>query len=221
MDLGGSAISPYGQGVTKEALALAREKGLKKCIAMLVASQLISRTAEDIVKFIFMYLDQFDPVELGDYISSDGGTTDEEKKLMSQVRYRFLRNSKNRDLFLGGTNWKGMDYDVAIRHFLTRCGFRSFFLDSLIVRLPGESQRIDRLVEAFSQCYWEDNQQFFSCPDTVYVLTFATIMLNTDLHNPNVPKERKMKLNEFIQNNRGIDNGEDVDPVDMIDKDNP
>ena len=46
-------------------------------------------------------------------------------------------------------------------------------------------------------------------------------MLNTDLHNPNVPKERKMKLNEFIQNNRGIDNGEDVDPVDMIDKDNP
>ena len=216
LDLGGSAISPYGQGVTKEALALAREKGLKKCIAMLVASQLINRTAEDIVKFIFMYLDQFDPVELGDYISSDGGTTDEEKKLMSQVRYRFLRNSKNRDLFVGGTNWKGMDYDVAIRHFLTRCGFRSFFLDSLIVRLPGESQRIDRLVEAFSQCYWEDNQQFFSCPDTVYVLTFATIMLNTDLHNPNVPKERKMKLNEFIQNNRGIDNGEDVDPVDLL-----
>ena len=77
--------------MTKEALALAREKGLKKCIAMLVASQLINRTAEDIVKFIFMYLDQLDPVELGDYISSDGGTTDEEKKLMSQVRYRFLR----------------------------------------------------------------------------------------------------------------------------------
>ena len=54
-----------------------------------------------------------------------------------------------------------------------------------------------------------------------FVLGYSVIMLNTDLHNPNVPKERKMKLNEFIQNNRGIDNGEDVDPVDMIDKDNP
>ena len=124
-----------------------------------------------------MYLDQFDPVELGDYISSDGGTTDEEKKLMSQVRYRFLRNSKNRDLFLGGTNWKGMDYDVAIRHFLTRCGFRSFFLDSLIVRLPGESQRIDRLVEAFSQCYWEDNQQFFTRTTMIPELSIPSVFL--------------------------------------------
>ena len=96
-----------------------------------------------------------------------------------------------------------MDFDVGIRHFLTRSGFY----------LPGESQRIDRLVEAFSHNYWTDNQQLFSSSDTVYSLAFSTIMLNTDLHNPNIPKERKMTLEQFIRNNRGIDNGEDIDKV--------
>lgn len=91
LNLAETAISPYGQGVTKEALELAKEKGLKKCIAMLVESQFIHRTAEDIVKFLFLHLDQLDQVELGDYISGDGGKLDEEIKLMNQIRYRFLR----------------------------------------------------------------------------------------------------------------------------------
>lgn len=116
-DLCGSAISPYGQGITKEALNLAKEKGIKKCIAMLVATGVIHRTADNIVQFILMNLSQLDENELGDYLGSDGGTTDEEKELMTQVRNRFVR----------GTNWKGMDLDIAIRHFLTRCGFRLVF----------------------------------------------------------------------------------------------
>lgn len=28
----------------------------------------------------------------------------------------------------------------------------------------------------------------FQSPDTAYVLAFATIMLNTDLHNPNIKR---------------------------------
>ena len=96
-----------------------------------------------------------------------------------------------------------MDFDVGIRHFLTRSGFY----------LPGESQRIDRLVEAFSHSYWSDNPQLFSSSDTVYSLAFATIMLNTDLHNPNIGNRGKMTLEEFIKNNRGLDNGKDIDKV--------
>lgn len=92
-DLCGSAISPYGQGVTKEALALAKEKGIKKCIALLVASGVIQRTSESIVQFILMNLSQLDEAELGDYLGSDGGTTDEEKELMNQIRYRFVRKT--------------------------------------------------------------------------------------------------------------------------------
>ena len=60
-------------------------------IATLLAQQVIQRTAEDIVKYLFLYLNQFDETDLGDYLGSDGGTTDEEQTLMKQVRYRFTR----------------------------------------------------------------------------------------------------------------------------------
>jgi len=41
--------------------------------------------------------------------------------------------------------------------------------------------------------------------DTVFILSYSIIMLNTDLHNPGV--KSKMKVEEFFKNNRGIDNG--------------
>ena len=78
-------------------------------------------------------------------------------------------------------------------------------------RLPGEAQKIDRLVEAFAQCYWEDNPHMFRTQDSVFVLAYATIMLNSDAHNPNV--SNKMSLQEFIKNNRGNDDGHDFDQV--------
>ena len=72
-------------------IRLAKEKGVNKCIAMLIASRVVERTAESIVKFIFLYLPQLDETELGDYLGSDGGTTREQQALMDQIRYRFLR----------------------------------------------------------------------------------------------------------------------------------
>ena len=36
-------------------------------------------------------------------------------------------------------------------------------------------------------------------------------MLNTDLHSPNVKAEKKMKLDDFIKNLKGIDEGNDID----------
>lgn len=44
-----------------------------------------------------------------------------------------------------------------------------------------------------------------SPPDTCYILSFAVIMLNTSLHNPNV--KEKTSLQCFISMNRGINNG--------------
>eukprot|EP00930_Biecheleria_cincta_P087192 TRINITY_DN7643_c0_g3_i1.p1 TRINITY_DN7643_c0_g3~~TRINITY_DN7643_c0_g3_i1.p1 ORF type:complete len:1562 (-),score=332.89 TRINITY_DN7643_c0_g3_i1:103-4788(-) len=44
--------------------------------------------------------------------------------------------------------------------------------------------------------------------DTIFVLSFSIIMLNTDLHNPGVKK--KMSLEEFLRNNRGIDGGKSM-----------
>lgn len=36
-------------------------------------------------------------------------------------------------------------------------------------------------------------------------------MLNTDLHTPHLKQDRRMKLEDFIKNLRGIDDGGDID----------
>ena len=43
----------------------------------------------------------------------------------------------------------------------------------------------------------------FQNPDTIFILAFAIILLNTDMYSPNVKAERKMKLEDFIKNLRG------------------
>jgi hypothetical protein len=35
-------------------------------------------------------------------------------------------------------------------------------------------------------------------------------MLNTDLHNPNIAEGKKMTMDGFVRNNKGINNGKDI-----------
>jgi len=93
--------------------------------------------------------------------------------------------------------------DVALRKFQT------YF------RMPGEAQKIERLTEVFSQRYCVCNPSVVSqlnSVDTVFILAFAIILLNTDLHTPNLKPEKRMKAEDFIRNLRGIDSGADPDP---------
>lgn len=55
---------------------------------------------------------------------------------------------------------------------------------------------------------WFSNALSALMTDTCYILSFAIIMLNTSLHNPNV--KDKTSLERFISMNRGINNGEDL-----------
>lgn len=75
-------------------------------------------------------------------------------------------------------------------------------------RLPGEAQKIDRMMECFAQRYCQLNPDIFTNTDTCYVLSFAIIMLNTSLHNPSV--KDKPAVEQFISMNRGINNGGDL-----------
>uniref|UniRef100_A0A7S4AI91 SEC7 domain-containing protein n=1 Tax=Pseudo-nitzschia australis TaxID=44445 RepID=A0A7S4AI91_9STRA len=79
-------------------------------------------------------------------------------------------------------------------------------------RLPGEAQQIDRLMDTFSKEYFEQQgkKSIFKNSDAVFVLAFSTIMLNTDLHNPNIQNKRRMTRQQFIRNNRGINAGGDL-----------
>ena len=73
--------------------------------------------------------------------------------------------------FARSFDFSKLDFDVALRVFL-----KPF-------RLPGEAQKIDRLMEAFAARYCACNDGAFANTDAAYVLAFAVIMLNTDAHN--------------------------------------
>ncbi|EDS30359.1 cytohesin 1, 2, 3, 4 [Culex quinquefasciatus] len=66
-------------------------------------------------------------------------------------------------------------------------------------RLPGEAQKIDRMMECFAQRYCQLNPDIFTNTDTCYVLSFAIIMLNTSLHNPssNIDRQIGLTADEF------------------------
>lgn len=76
--------------------------------------------------------------------------------------------------YVDSFDFQGMEFDEAIRSFLQ--GFR----------LPGEAQKIDRIMEKFSERYCKCNPKAFTSADTAYVLAYSVILLNTDAHNPMV-----------------------------------
>uniref|UniRef100_H2ZJJ7 SEC7 domain-containing protein n=1 Tax=Ciona savignyi TaxID=51511 RepID=H2ZJJ7_CIOSA len=84
------------------------------------------------------------------------------------------------------------------------------------IKVQGEAQKVERLIEAFSQRFCTCNPKLIESLqnlDSIFILAFAIIMLNTDLHSPNMKHEKRMTEADFIKNLRGIDNGEDLSEV--------
>lgn len=77
-------------------------------------------------------------------------------------------------------------------------------------RLPGEAQKIDRLVEKFASRYLQCNSgsNIFRSADVVYILSYSMIMLATDLHSAHIRK--KMTKEDYIKMNRGINDDKDL-----------
>uniref|UniRef100_A0A672PVC2 IQ motif and Sec7 domain ArfGEF 3b n=1 Tax=Sinocyclocheilus grahami TaxID=75366 RepID=A0A672PVC2_SINGR len=123
------------------------------------------------------------------------------KGLSRQMIGEFLGNSKrqfNRDVLdcvVDEMDFSMLELDEALRKFQAH------------VRVQGEAQKVERLIEAFSQRYCMCNpdvvQQFHN-PDTIFILAFAIVLLNTDMYSPNIKPERKMLLEDFIRNLRGV-----------------
>ncbi|KAI1862048.1 uncharacterized protein JN550_010513 [Neoarthrinium moseri] len=88
------------------------------------------------------------------------------------------------------------------------------FVDSLrqflqSFRLPGEAQKIDRFMLKFANRYVMGNPNAFANADTAYVLSYSVILLNTDLHSVKM-KGKRMSKEDFIKNNRGINDNADL-----------
>jgi brefeldin A-inhibited guanine nucleotide-exchange protein len=115
--------------------------------------------------------------------------------------------------FLG----EGEPENIAIMHaFVDLMDFKQTrFVDALrrflqSFRLPGEAQKIDRFMLKFAERYITGNPNAFANADTAYVLAYSVIMLNTDQHSTKLGKGARMTPEDFIKNNRGINDSADL-----------
>lgn len=104
-----------------------------------------------------------------------------------------LTNKEIMYLFVNQMNFAGKDFVAAIRHFLDH------------FRLPGEAQKIDRLMEKFAARYCETNpdNRLFHSADVAYILSYSIIILTTDLHSPSI--KHKMTKEQYIRMNQPTD----------------
>ncbi|KAL9114508.1 MAG: hypothetical protein Q9227_001589 [Pyrenula ochraceoflavens] len=127
-----------------------------------------------------------------------------------------LRNDRLDKSMIGEYLGEGDTQNVAIMHaFVDQMDFaKKRFVDALRMflqsfRLPGEAQKIDRFMLKFAERYLTGNPNAFANADTAYVLAYSVIMLNTDQHSTKF-KGRRMTKEDFIKNNRGINDGQDL-----------
>uniref|UniRef100_A0A1B6EEA2 SEC7 domain-containing protein n=1 Tax=Clastoptera arizonana TaxID=38151 RepID=A0A1B6EEA2_9HEMI len=157
----------------------------KKGIAFLQEQGLLGTSAGDVAEWLHLD-DRLDKTGIGDFLG-------ENEDFNKEVMYSYVDQM----------HFSGKDLVSALRSFLE--GFR----------LPGEAQKIDRLMEKFASRYCEcnPNNGLFASADTAYVLAYSVIMLTTDLHSPQV--KNKMTKEQYIRLNRGISDNQDL-PEDYL-----
>ncbi|XP_068604225.1 brefeldin A-inhibited guanine nucleotide-exchange protein 1 [Brachionichthys hirsutus] len=152
----------------------------KRGIQYLQEQGMLGTTPEDLAQFLHQE-ERIDSTQVGEFLGDN-------ERFNKEVMYAYVDQM----------DFQGKDFVSALRTFLE--GFR----------LPGEAQKIDRLMEKFAARYLECNQgqTLFASADTAYVLAYSIIMLTTDLHSPQV--KNKMTKEQYIKMNRGINDSKDL-----------
>lgn len=158
----------------------------QKGVQFLQEKQLLGSTCDDIARWLHDD-DRLDKTVIGNYL---GENDDHSKEVMCA--------------YIDAFDFRQLEVVAALRILLEE------------FRLPGEAQKIDRLMEKFASRYCECNpqNQLFQSADTVYVLAFSIIMLTTDLHSPQV--KHKMTKEQYIKMNRGISDSKDDLPEEYL-----
>ncbi|XP_065620356.1 brefeldin A-inhibited guanine nucleotide-exchange protein 5 [Quercus suber] len=156
-----------------------------KAIEYLISNKLVENTPASVAQFL-RNTHSLDKAMIGDYLG-------QHEDFPLAVMHAYVDSMK----------FSGMKFDVAIREFLK--GFR----------LPGEAQKIDRIMEKFAERYCADNPDLFKNADTAYVLAYAVILLNTDAHNPMVWP--KMSKSDFIRMN-AVNDAEECAPTELLEE---
>jgi brefeldin A-inhibited guanine nucleotide-exchange protein len=177
---------------------------LKTGLQFFIENGFVERDAKQIALFFLANKDKLDKTQMGEALGREPDA--------SLVKEPGVEADKGGPGFwvrilhyyADALDFSNIPFDDSIRLFLS--GFR----------LPGEAQKIDRIMEKFAERYTSQNPDVFPSSDTAFILAFSVIMLNTDLHNPSIKPERRMTIESFINNNRGIgENGSDL-PEDFL-----
>uniref|UniRef100_M8AWF1 Brefeldin A-inhibited guanine nucleotide-exchange protein 2 n=1 Tax=Aegilops tauschii TaxID=37682 RepID=M8AWF1_AEGTA len=156
-----------------------------KGVEYLLSNKLIENKASSVAQFLKSNA-SLDKVMIGEYLG-------QHEEFPLDVMHAYVDSMK----------FSGLKFDAAIREFLK--GFR----------LPGEAQKIDRIMEKFAERYCADNPGLFKNADTAYILAYAVIMLNTDAHNPMVWP--KMSKSDFVRLNTASDE-EECAPKELLEE---
>ena len=106
------------------------------------------------------------------------------------------------DLYLKDLDFKGVTVLVALRYYLS------------LFELPGEGQKVERILENFAKKYSEDNEEMSA--DGAHLLSFLLMMLHTNTYNPKV--KDKMVLADFLSIGKNINNNDKPIPVEELTK---
>ncbi|KAJ3299337.1 Brefeldin A-inhibited guanine nucleotide-exchange protein 1 [Borealophlyctis nickersoniae] len=137
---------------------------------------------------------QNDPNSIADFLRSTSGLT--KAAIGEYLGEGDAFNVQVMHAFIDSMEFAGAGFVSALRSFL-----QTF-------RLPGEAQKIDRIMEKFADRYCENNPDVFARADTAYTLAFSVIMLNTDQHSAQI--KHRMDKAAFLKNNRGINDNADL-----------
>lgn len=150
--------------------------------------------SKEIADFFLKYRSKLDLELVGDFLGTESEIhfqSMKKKKTDEKTPEVLGINELVRENFANKFDFKGVGIVQGMRDFLS--GFK----------LPGEGQKIGRIVETFAREYYKSHTSDFNDMGAVEVLAFANIMLNTDLHSTNIPDEKKMSYLQFSKNLRG------------------
>ncbi|CAL6102892.1 Sec7_family protein [Hexamita inflata] len=156
-----------------------------KSFSTFINEGLTTTQSSDIVKFIVENNRYLNKKLIGEMF---GGNKDVNKNLLSAYKEYVFR------VFKCDPSNMAVHYLQSLRVFL------SFF------KIPGEAQQIDRILQKFSFGFSENSKMK---QESAYILSYATMMLNTDIHNHAV--KEKMSCSDFVRNTKRADKHNDFE----------
>ncbi|KAM7533256.1 hypothetical protein Aperf_G00000123588 [Anoplocephala perfoliata] len=157
-----AGVSPEGELDARRNLGKRKfSSNPKMGLEFLFENHIIDRNPAAVAKFFVDEKKNLSKAAIGTYLGEIS------KEFNMQVLEEYLKLH----------SFAGLDFLPAMRTFLFN------------FQLPGESQKIDKILQSFAFEYVQQNPSAFHTSQEAYVLAYAAILLNTTLHNTNAKSQ--------------------------------